>query len=216
MFLPTLNYRHSPLIILAYLLLPAVVMGQFGTNVVGSVTVYVQGPDGGPIDQLAVAVLTSVTGQLQQQATTRGGTAEFTDVTGGNYTVSVIASGYERSVEQLQVSGIGANIVTIRMKPAADGRPMAAATGPPVLAPQAKKELGKALEAMRSGKLMEAHNHLVMVYRLAPGNPDVNYVFGLYCAQVNEWTNAKSYWEKPLSKTCWRAAFDRHRASAGE
>src|SRR6266478_3173532 len=57
---------------------------------------------------------------------------------------------------------------------------------PPVLAPKLQKELGKALEALRADKPAEARSHLDAVYRLAPGDADANFLFGIYSAEMNE------------------------------
>ncbi len=69
---------------------------------------------------------------------------------------------------------------------------------PPVLGPKLQKELGKALEALRADKPAEARSHLDAVYRLAPGDADANFLFGIYSAEMNDWVHAKSYWEKVL------------------
>src|ERR1700694_1907599 len=70
--------------------------------------------------------------------------------------------------------------------------------GPPVLAPKLKKELGKALEALRADKPAEARSHLDAVYRFAHGDADANFLFGIYSAEMNDWAHAKSYWERVL------------------
>ena len=62
----------------------------------------------------------------------------------------------------------------------------------PVLAPKLQKELGKALEALRADKPAEARSHLDAVYRFAPNDPDANFLFGIYSAEMNDWVHAKS------------------------
>jgi tetratricopeptide (TPR) repeat protein len=90
------------------------------------------------------------------------------------------------------------------MKAAADVRleskaeKTAPAVAPAVLAPNAQKQLGKALEALRANKLREARSHLDAAYRLAPSSADVNYIFGVYSSQANDLDQAKSYWTKAL------------------
>jgi tetratricopeptide (TPR) repeat protein len=69
----------------------------------------------------------------------------------------------------------------------------------PVLAPKLQKELGKALEALRSDKPAEARSHLDAVYRYAPGDVDANFLFGIYSAEMNDWVHAKSYWERVIA-----------------
>jgi tetratricopeptide (TPR) repeat protein len=179
--------------------------GGRGSNGVGppfanqNVKIYLQTANGGPVDQLAVVILTAMTGQNVQQATTHAGWAQFSDVAPGSYNVEVVAPGYERAVERLDLASSGASVLTITLEPSPDGHLAVAPLGPPILAPKAKKELGKALEAMRANKPTEARGHLDAAYRLAPGNPEVNYVFGIYSSQVNDWASAKTYWEKVLS-----------------
>jgi len=172
---------------------------QFTRSVSGSLTVMVQGPSGDPIDQIANVELSNVAGQFNQQATTRGGRVEFTFLGAGSFTLRVVLAGYKTATEELQLNGGEASFATVRLQPASGVQPAPVQTGPPILAPGAKKELGKALEAMRAGRLPEAHNHLEVAFRLAPGNPDVNYIFGLYCARVEDWTGAKSHLERALN-----------------
>src|SRR6202030_1852987 len=92
------------------------------------------------------------------------------------------------------------------MKAAADVRleskaeKTAPAVAPAVLAPNAQKQIGKALEALRANKLGEARSHLDAAYRLAPNSADVNYVFGVYSSQSNNVDQAKSYWTKALER----------------
>ena len=90
-----------------------------------------------------------------------------------------------------------ANQFTLSLKPESSGpEATPVAQGPPILAPKAQKELGKALEALRASKFAEARAHLDVVYRLAPTHPDVNYLFGVYSSLVHDYQQAKTYWEK--------------------
>jgi tetratricopeptide (TPR) repeat protein len=76
--------------------------------------------------------------------------------------------------------------------------PFPPSEAPPVLAPKLQKELGKALEALRTDKPAEARSHLDAVYRSAPNDADANFLFGIYSAEMNDWAHAKSYWERVL------------------
>lgn len=69
----------------------------------------------------------------------------------------------------------------------------------PVLGFKLQKELGKALEALRANKPADARSHLDKVYRAAPTDADANFLFGVYCSQVDDWEQAKGYWEKALA-----------------
>jgi tetratricopeptide (TPR) repeat protein len=217
MFFRALKHLLCLLILLCCSLFPASVLaqrpgptpptggrGQTGLGQLPSVgsanlKVFVKGADGAPVDQLALVMLTTGEGQNLQQATARGGYAEFTGVIAGSYNVEVVAPGYDRAVERLDLNGPGERVVAVTLKPASDGRQSTAPAGPPILAPKAKKELGKALEAMRAGKLPEARGHLDAAYHLAPGNPEVNYVFGIYSVETNDLAKAHTYLENVLN-----------------
>jgi tetratricopeptide (TPR) repeat protein len=160
--------------------------------------VYVQEINGGPISQMAVVTVTRITNTYWQQLTTQAGRASFDNVATGRYTIQVVVPGYQKAVEEVEVSGIGGSEpVYVSLKPESSGAEAAPVVqGPLLLAPKAQKELGKALEALRASKFAEARAHLDVVYRLAPGHPDVNYLFGVYSSMVHDYQQAKSYWEK--------------------
>ena len=78
--------------------------------------------------------------------------------------------------------------------------PLLPSEAPPVLAPKLQKELGKALEALRVEKPADARSHLDVLHRSAPDDVDVNFLFGIYSAEMNDWVHAKSYWKKVLDR----------------
>jgi len=155
----------------------------------------VQGPDGTPVDGLALVILTSMEGQVQR-AKTLGGYAVFNRVPDGWYDVEIVAAGYAHSKERMELNSISGLTVTLWPDMISHQTLIPAS---PILAPKAKRELNKALEAMRAGKLRSALSHLDRVYRLAPANPDVNYFLGIYFEETNEFAKAKDYLEKALS-----------------
>src|SRR6267142_2261928 len=78
-----------------------------GINPTSSLIVNLRELNGGPISQMALVTVTRVTNQYWQQATALAGKASFDNVASGRYTVQVIAPGYERAVEDVQVMGAG-------------------------------------------------------------------------------------------------------------
>ncbi len=162
---------------------------------------YVRDVDGGPISQMALVTVTKMSNQYWKQMTAQAGRASFDNVASGRYTVQVVAPGYVKAVEDVDVLGSGGSeLVYVTMKPESPvGEAAPVVAGPPVLAPKAQKELGKALEALRASKFAEARAHLDAVYRLAPSHPDVNFLFGVYSSLINDWQQAKSYWEKAIA-----------------
>jgi tetratricopeptide (TPR) repeat protein len=188
------------------LMLPASGLAQVTSSNGNSIStphlvVYVRDARGGPIGALTLVTVTRTATQYMQQMSVQGGQASFDNILPGRYTVQLIAPGYEKSVEDIDViGGGGGENVYVTLKPETPGGVTAPVVpGPPLLAPKAEKRLGKALEALRAGKLAEARTHLDAVYRLAPSHPDVNFLFGVYSSMVNDWQQAKSYWEKTIA-----------------
>jgi tetratricopeptide (TPR) repeat protein len=70
-----------------------------------------------------------------------------------------------------------------------------------VLAPKLQKELGKALEALRTNKFTEARKHLDVVYRAAPSDAETNFLLGIYSLRLNDLEQARSFLEKVLSSS---------------
>jgi tetratricopeptide (TPR) repeat protein len=73
-----------------------------------------------------------------------------------------------------------------------------AGTGQSQLDPAARKELNKALEALRADKPANAKKHLQWASQVAPADPDVTFSWGMYYAEMKDWSNAESYWQKTL------------------
>ena len=163
--------------------------------------VHVLDVNGRPVSQLALVSVTRITDQYWQQMLAQSGQASFDNIASGRYIVQVVAAGYEKAVEDVDVIGSeGRETVFVTLRPESPGGGAATVVpGPPALAPKAQKELGKAVEALRAGRLADARTHLDAVYRLAPSHPDVNFLFGVYSSQVNNWQQAKSYWEKAIA-----------------
>jgi len=159
--------------------------------------IYVRGADGGPLEETAMVTLVAPTGQVSAQGTTLGGNIRFSGVAATQYTIQVVAAGYENTVKELDGYVAGYSRITIQMTAASNGE-AGAGSSRILLAPKAQKELGKALEALRANKPDEARGHLEAAYRRAPNHPAVNYLYGVYFLQIKDQEKAKSYWTKTL------------------
>jgi Flp pilus assembly protein TadD len=164
-----------------------------------NLTVEVRMPNGTPLDLGAIVNLYKFGHISEGIGSVTGGRAEFHNLAPGSYTVEVIAPGYEKLTETVDIQVTGQNErVLVTLTPVSASSENNSPPGPPVLAPNAQKEFNKALEAIRENKPGEARKHLEKVSRAAPSNPDVNYLWGAYYSRINNWTLAKSYWEKAL------------------
>jgi tetratricopeptide (TPR) repeat protein len=162
--------------------------------------VYVRELNGETINSLALVTVTRMANQYWQQMTAQGGQASFDDVSPGRYTIQVVADGHEKAVEEVEIVGDGGQSIIVSLHPESpNGELTPPVPGLPLLPAKAQKELAKALEALRMGKLAEARKRLDAAYRLAPSHPDVNFGFGVYASQVNDWQQARSYWEKAIT-----------------
>jgi tetratricopeptide (TPR) repeat protein len=159
--------------------------------------IYVKGADGGPIEGIALVTLVAVTGPILRQGTTVGGHIQFRGVAASDYTIRVVAPGYESVAEEFRGYNAGASTIIIDMRPASNGKTVAGSSEI-LLAPKVQKELAKALEALRVTKPEQALSHLEAAYRKAPNHPAVNYLYGVYFLQMKDQEKAKSYWGKAL------------------
>ena len=87
--------------------------------------------------------------------------------------------------------------LSISLTPDSDSAP-SAPPGPPILAPKAQKEVSNALEDLRANKADDARKHLEKASRAAPAHPDVQYLWGMYYARVQDFAKAKIYWAKAV------------------
>jgi len=158
--------------------------------------IYVRGADGGPLEETAMVTLVAPTGQISGQGTTLGGNIKFSGIAATEYTIQVVAAGYENAVKELDGYAAAYSRITIQMK--ASNEHVWASSSRMLLAPKAQKELGKALEALRANKPEDARGHLEAAYQRAPNHPAVNYLYGVYFLQMKDQEKAKSYWRKTL------------------
>src|SRR6266436_6333945 len=109
-----------------------------------SLVVSVRMPDGSPLDAPAVVNLNTFSGTSAGIGVFRSGIAEFTNLSPASYTLEIIAAGYRRVTENVQILNWGARVqLSITLIPESVASPP---PGSPILAPNADKEVTKALE----------------------------------------------------------------------
>jgi tetratricopeptide (TPR) repeat protein len=164
-----------------------------------TLVVSVRMPDGSPLDIPAIVNLYAFSGTPAGIGVFRSGTAEFTNLAPASYTLDIIAAGYKRLTENVQILTAGERQqLSISLTPESASSEASAPPGDPILAPNAQKEVTKALEDLRDKKSDDARKHLEKASHLAPSHPDVTYLWGMYYAQVKDFANAKVYWEKTV------------------
>src|SRR4029077_3344040 len=164
-----------------------------------SLVVSVRMPDGSPLGTPAVVNLNTFSGGSAGIGVFRSGTAEFTNLTPASYTLEIIAAGYQRVTENVLIMNWGERQqLSISLTPESNPSAASPPPGSPILAPNAEKEVTKALEDLRANKSDDARKHLEKVSHMAPSHPDVSYLWGMYYAQLKDFAQAKAYWEKAV------------------
>ena len=167
---------------------------QYGS---ANAEIYVKGPHGEPLKGSAVVTLFRVGGQFFNQGTAEGGLAKFDRMPYSEFTVQVIAPGYQTASKRFEISKAGAVTVTVDLQPL-DAEDAAASVGFYALSPKVQKDVGKALQALHSNKPSGALSHLQAAEKNAPNSAEIQYLFGVYSSQTNDPFRAKSYWMKTL------------------
>jgi tetratricopeptide (TPR) repeat protein len=164
------------------------------------VEVTVKGADGKPISGQVMVQLINISGQLYEQSSVKSGQARFNHVPKTEFRVLVLAPGYQRAEKRIQlVTAPQLTTVSVELVPLSDAEDAAADRGIGALNPKAQREVGKALEALRTKKPNNARSHLEAAQRVAPGSAEVEYLFGVYASQVNDPMEAQGHWNKALA-----------------
>jgi tetratricopeptide (TPR) repeat protein len=156
-------------------------------------------PDGSPLDTPAVVNLYTFSGTAAGIAVFRSGTAEFVDLAPATYTLEIVAAGYQRFTQNVQIMTPGERQqLSVSLTPESSLSGISPPPGPPIFAPNAEKEVSKALEDLRENKSEEARKHLEKASHAAPSHPDISYLWGMYYAQTKDFAKAKLSWEKAI------------------
>ena len=162
--------------------------------------VTVRDESGATFSGLATVTLQHLDSPVFSTGTTMGGQTAFDGLGPGEYTIVVSAPGYLTATERVNLThGSESEQAYIVLKRDSSSSTVSAPQGPPALSPKLQKELGKAVAALEGNRLEEAQKHVDEAYRLAPGNPEVNYIRGLLADRQGKAAAAQSSWEKTLS-----------------
>lgn len=173
-------------------------VGTENLFVYADVEIDVKGPTGVPIEGPVVVSLVKLNGQVYYQTTVRNGVARFHNVPKSELTAQVVAPGYQTAKKGFEVLDRTEVKVNVDLQPMSDKEEAAADRGIAALTPKTQKEVGKALEALRANRPADARTHLESAERSAPTSAEVAYLFGVYSSQLNNQTQALSYWRKAL------------------
>jgi tetratricopeptide (TPR) repeat protein len=159
--------------------------------------VYLKGPDGKLVQVSAVVTLLKLSNEAYRQETIKAGHIRFKNVAATEYSVQVVAPGYQTAVKQVKAHKDEVSAVTIELQQLST-EDAAENSAYKTLAPKAQKEIGKALELLRGHKVADARSHLDAANRVAPNQAEVQYLYGVYAMQTGNAEQAKAYWMKAV------------------
>src|SRR5262249_13173970 len=156
--------------------------------------------NGSRLDVPAVGWLRSLSLSMNIPGSAFSGEVVFPGLRPGRYTVEAEAPGYVTTRETVEILSEGNFVVLLYMRPEPPRGVTAGPPGPPVLAPKARQEAEKGLQALQANNnLAKARKHLEVALHLAPNHPDVNYLWGILWLEENNWAQAKVFLEKSVS-----------------
>jgi tetratricopeptide (TPR) repeat protein len=162
----------------------------------------VREPNGAPITGYATVNLTSASGSLRLSAATRDrAMATFTNVEAGDYSMEVSAPGYQTVTETASVYGGGASTYTLYIYLHAEGEAPGDSAAPraPIMTPHLRKEVDKGLEKFRQRQYDAARTHFEKAEKMAPGNPDVQFLLGMLAYAEEHFNDARAKFEAVLA-----------------
>ncbi len=149
--------------------------------------------NGTPLHRQAMVKLLDLTSQnATWQTTGEDSEGVITNVPYGDYDAEISAVGYLSShqpVKMISTQTMQEFDVVLKRDPAAANLNVADS----ILSPRARKETKNAISALKSGNLKEAGKHLDAAYKLSPGDPNVNFLFGYLCFQQKDFARATTY-----------------------
>lgn len=145
------------------------------------------------LDRQSLVKLTNQTlNTVSWQTTTDESEVTFGDVPFGHYDAEVSAVGYITAHKEFQAINTLAPIkleIILQKDPAAVDLNVSDSTLPP----KARKETKHGVSALKSGKWDEANKRLDAAYKLAPSNPDLNFLLGYLFYQKKDFGRAVDF-----------------------
>jgi len=132
------------------------------------------------------------------QTTTDTSEAAFGDLPFGRYDVEVSAVGYLTEHKELEVISA---FNTLRLEVILHRDPEAVELGvaDAAMPPKARKEVKRAVSALKSANFSEANKRLDAAYKLAPSNPDLNFLLGYLFYEKKDLGRAQSFLDSATS-----------------
>ena len=144
------------------------------------VNVSVREPSGMPLAGYAIVKLYTQGGLHLTASTQDNSTATFPRMGAGEYEVEVSALGYKTGTEHVSVFS-GGSVCTVYIYLHSENENSAANTAPSgsVMTPRLQAEIDKGQDKMRRHQYDAARAQFEKAAKMAPGNPDIQYLLGM-------------------------------------
>jgi len=128
-----------------------------------------------------------------------GATATFPNIQGGEYEIEVTCAGYKTANEHASIMAGGSNyLVFVYLHPESEGTTTSGG-GAPIVSPRLRSEIDKGMDKLRRGQYDAAREHLEKAAKMAPANPDVQYLLGLLEYRQQHFDAARAKFENAIS-----------------
>ena len=156
---------------------------------------------GMPLAAGAFVKLSSNSTSMRATAPTQDGSiATFANIRAGDYDLEVESAGYKTSTEHASILiGGPSYTVYVYMHPESESLPGNAPSGKPLMTPRLQSEIDKGLDKMRRQQFDSARAHLEKAVKMAPGNPDVQYLMGMLEYAQQHYDLARAKFEAAIS-----------------
>jgi tetratricopeptide (TPR) repeat protein len=144
------------------------------------------------LDRQSVVKITNLSAQTVGWKTTDDKSEASIGLPPAQYEIELSAVGYLSERKKVQVVNVADTIpleVQLRRDPSAVDFDVADAAMPP----KGRGDVKHAIAALKSGNLQEAKKKLDAAYKLAPSNPDLNYLMGYVFYQQKDFAQAQGY-----------------------
>jgi tetratricopeptide (TPR) repeat protein len=197
------NFKSLLLFALLSFLLPQELWAQAAgqdSRALGAIDVRLILPDGEHFNGLArVRLLTQDGVEAAEGSVDMSGHTAIQGLIPRTYIVEASAAGFITARETVTLETKWSQVtVILTMKSEETDNPSSNKLAQPILAPNARKELEKGLEAFRGKDFAQARKHFEKAQAMAPGNPDVQFLMGVLELQEKNVAAAEEHLQKAI------------------
>ena len=155
--------------------------GGLPAEMLVTVIISVRENGGAPLQGSAVVKLNSDFSGIHLTAPTQSsGAATFSSVRAGDYQIEVSSAGYKSKTEPATIMpSYSSYNVYVYMQPESAADNPSAPPSSATMSPKLQAEIDKGVAKMRRQQYDEARQHFEKAAKMAPGNPDVQYMWGM-------------------------------------